>query len=37
VIDALIGIGVDAGAVLTMLANSMMPEALKHGGKLLGC
>ena len=37
VIDALIGIGVDAGAVLTILANSMMPEALKHGGKLLGC
>lgn len=25
-----------AGAVLTMLANSMMPEAFKHGGKLVG-
>jgi ZIP family zinc transporter len=25
-----------AGAVLTMLANTMMPEALYHGGKLAG-
>ncbi len=25
-----------AGAVLTMLANSMMPEAFKHGGKTVG-
>ena len=25
-----------AGAMLTMLANSMMPEAFKHGGKLAG-
>lgn len=25
-----------AGAILTMLANSMMPEAFKHGGKLAG-
>jgi zinc transporter, ZIP family len=25
-----------AGAVLTMLANTMMPEALHHGGKLAG-
>ncbi len=25
-----------AGAILTMLANSMMPEAYKHGGKLAG-
>jgi len=24
------------GAVLTMLANTMMPEALRHGGKLAG-
>ena len=24
------------GAVLTMLANTMMPEALHHGGKLAG-
>jgi hypothetical protein len=27
---------VAAGAVLTMLANSMMPEAFKHGGKTVG-
>jgi len=25
-----------AGAILTMLANSMMPEAYKHGGKVAG-
>jgi ZIP family zinc transporter len=25
-----------AGAILTMLANTMMPEAFKHGGKLIG-
>jgi ZIP family zinc transporter len=25
-----------AGAVLTMLANSMMPEAFKHGGRRVG-
>ena len=25
-----------AGAILTMLANSMMPEAFEHGGKLAG-
>ncbi|WP_322938394.1 ZIP family metal transporter [Nocardioides bizhenqiangii] len=25
-----------AGAILTMLANTMMPEAFKHGGKLAG-
>ena len=25
-----------AGAVLTMLANSMMPEAFEHGGRLVG-
>lgn len=25
-----------AGAILTMLANSMMPEAFEHGGKLVG-
>jgi ZIP family zinc transporter len=25
-----------AGAILTMLANTMMPEAYKHGGKLTG-
>ena len=25
-----------AGAVLTMLANTMMPEAFEHGGKLVG-
>ena len=25
-----------AGAVLTMLANSMMPEAFEHGGKTVG-
>lgn len=25
-----------AGAILTMLANSMMPEAYEHGGKLAG-
>jgi ZIP family zinc transporter len=24
------------GAILTMLANSMMPEAYEHGGKLAG-
>ena len=25
-----------AGALLTMLADSMMPEAFEHGGKLVG-
>ena len=25
-----------AGAVLTMLADTMMPEAFEHGGKLVG-
>jgi ZIP family zinc transporter len=25
-----------AGAILTMLADTMMPEAYKHGGKLVG-
>jgi ZIP family zinc transporter len=25
-----------AGAILTMLANTMMPEAFKHGGKWVG-
>ena len=25
-----------AGALLTMLADTMMPEAFKHGGKLVG-
>ena len=25
-----------AGAILTMLVNSMMPEAFEHGGKLAG-
>jgi zinc transporter, ZIP family len=25
-----------AGAILTMLANTMMPEAYEHGGKLVG-
>jgi zinc transporter, ZIP family len=25
-----------SGAVLTMLANTMMPEALHHGGRLAG-
>jgi ZIP family zinc transporter len=25
-----------AGAVLTMLADSMMPEAFQHGGRLVG-
>ena len=25
-----------AGAVLTMLANSMMPEAFEHGGRTVG-
>jgi len=25
-----------AGAILTMLADSMMPEAYEHGGKLVG-
>jgi len=25
-----------AGAVLTMLADSMMPEAFEHGGNLVG-
>ena len=25
-----------AGAILTMLANSMMPEAFENGGKLAG-
>jgi zinc transporter, ZIP family len=25
-----------AGAVLTMLADSMMPEAFQHGGKTVG-
>ena len=25
-----------AGAILTMLANTMMPDAFKHGGKLVG-
>jgi ZIP family zinc transporter len=33
------GLNADAfagGAVLTMLANSMMPQAFEHGGKLVG-
>jgi zinc transporter, ZIP family len=25
-----------AGAILTMQANTMMPEAFEHGGKLVG-
>ena len=25
-----------AGAILTMLADTMMPEAFEHGGKLVG-
>jgi zinc transporter, ZIP family len=25
-----------AGAILTMLAQTMMPEAYEHGGKLVG-
>jgi ZIP family zinc transporter len=25
-----------AGAILTMLADGMMPEAYEHGGKLVG-
>jgi ZIP family zinc transporter len=25
-----------AGAMLTMLADAMMPEAFEHGGKLVG-
>ena len=25
-----------AGAMLTMLADTMMPEAFKHGGKIVG-
>ena len=25
-----------AGAILTMLAETMMPEAYEHGGKLVG-
>ena len=25
-----------AGAILTMLADTMMPEAFQHGGKLVG-
>ena len=25
-----------AGAILTMLAKTMMPEAFEHGGKLVG-
>ena len=25
-----------AGAILTMLADTMMPEAFEHGGKLAG-
>ena len=25
-----------AGAILTMLADTMMPEAFAHGGKLVG-
>ena len=25
-----------AGAILTMLANTMMPEVFEHGGKLVG-
>jgi ZIP family zinc transporter len=28
--------GFAAGAVLTMLADSMMPEAFEHGGKTVG-
>jgi ZIP family zinc transporter len=28
--------GFAAGAVLTMLADSMMPEAFEHGGKSVG-
>jgi ZIP family zinc transporter len=26
----------EAGAILTMLANTMMPEAYEHGGRLVG-
>ena len=28
--------GLAAGAILTMLADTMMPEAYEHGGKLVG-
>jgi ZIP family zinc transporter len=39
--DNLNGLGLKAeafagGAVLTMLADSMMPEAFQHGGKAVG-
>ncbi len=27
---------VEAGAMLTMLADTMMPKAFKHGGKIVG-
>ena len=26
----------EAGAIVTMMANTMMPEAFEHGGKLVG-
>jgi ZIP family zinc transporter len=35
-VDGLYAQGFAAGAVLTMLADSMMPEAFEHGGKTVG-
>jgi ZIP family zinc transporter len=35
-VDGLYAQSFAAGAVLTMLADSMMPEAFQHGGKLVG-
>jgi ZIP family zinc transporter len=29
-------LGFAGGAILTMLADTMMPEAFEHGGKLVG-
>jgi zinc transporter, ZIP family len=35
-VDSRVVQGFAAGAVLTMLADTMMPEAFKHGGKVVG-
>jgi ZIP family zinc transporter len=35
-LDGLYAQAFAAGAMLTMLADAMMPEAFEHGGKLVG-
>lgn len=35
-VDGRLARAVAAGAMLTMLADAMMPEAFEHGGKLVG-